>query len=55
MFKYKNDHYDVYIENQLSISPVTNKYVTVDSYEALNRWNFKFLNILIVYIIRSWI
>ena len=37
MFKYKNDHYDVYIENQLSISPVTSKYVTVDSYEALNR------------------
>ena len=30
LFKYKNHHYDVYIENQLSTISVTYKSVTAD-------------------------
>ena len=42
MFKYKNDHHDVYFENE-STTSVAYKSVTVDFCEALNRPKSQFL------------
>lgn len=42
MFKYKNDHHDVYIENE-STTSVTYKSVIVDFYEACNKPKFHVL------------